>query len=1558
MIRKLVVVVVAALVLLTRGSIADPAGSGGNDPEARFRGAPTYDFGVTNVKWEAATPEYSYVTFDLYWSYSWRAKWTEPAATSCTGKDLEVENWDAAWVFVKFLPEKDSQESIERNHWLHASLDTDSAHHVMPAGATNSVKLSDDPAEGGTGGSCGMGAFIYRDAIGHGVNDWKGVKLRWIHARDGVDPGRAAVRAHAVAMVYVPEGPFMIGGVGKSSVMPFADGPDFPVVQHGDDAGNRGSLTDGAWRGGDIVPFLLDADWNAPAADNPRARRIGLKTGRLWATLTYYERAGDSFPLRFTGPLHDRFPTGYDSFYAMKYPMTQGQYVDFLNSLPPDVAAGRAFVSNETGSDAGMHSREVTIKPGPDYYPFATVEIGGNTITSSADYAEKPPADAAGGGLATGAGDGKDILLDAMITEVVSPESRYKRPPVYRARCPFRRLAGVSERDARAFAVWAGLRPATSLEAWKAGRGPRHPAAPSGPASGYDRSGRLEIADEGLPPERMISGNYRHGGGDFAVRVGCFATPASDRAAAQAAYWGISEWGPYPTVAVGERMFRGSHGNGRMPAGSPNGSLKRRLDPVDGMPADWPDSGGYCGSSRHVYKLCWLVAGTGNRIRNASANAGDQGPAVPPDTTRSRWDGAPPAADTVRIDNVKWTTGTKEYGTVSFDLAWDRSWRARWTEPADKNVTGKPLDVESWDAAWVFVKYRMPGERNESPAMLSAEASDHVKPDGAALDVGLDNDAVHGVGVFIYRGAAGSGPVEFKNVTLKWVNPPSLVSENISVPLKTPGLSSSAAPSRGQRPPSGRDGPGLLGNPEAQLNTETRNLKPDVRVYAIEMVHVPEGPFKVKSPWGYPLAVITQADPTKPGGAPDTGPGGKPESPAYPNGYGAFYLMKHPISQGQYADLLNSQASDLSAANYNGHRYSALGYGSVVRFSDRFYGHNGWTIRYDAEAGRYAADAAERHCMLLSLPDIQSFTAWTGLRPPTALEYEKACRGPREVNRDEDAWTPQTCAPAAGLDKAILGDPPPFGPGPSYWGIWGLSRTGCIQEWPALAPLGFKFRGSHGNGSIGIPEDWPWSAFGEGFAMGSYQNFNRTGIWFDERDLAWAASVWPELVDIDRTGRYSARAARTAAVRRDANAPLQVARIPSLRGCEVGIFDLAGQFRNDGNTAVKVEAATPLPGVCFPGGAESRGFTAAPNGVTPFKILTVLTPELAAGALGDTGMLPLRLLGPGGVALAETQVRLPIDRPGQTPTPTIGSFDGGELKVRVANVSDRVQTVRITLDPPAGLKIDPTERQVDVAAGANAAPAFAVPPQGFAAAGVCRIPYRAVAGGGGPVEGRLPANLKVQRRWWIARRIETGPEIGDGGTTGEFEDFGLGNLIAPDAKPSGVPKDLFEQAQPPAEWKSVISGEVLGFDEAFPRDPKQVAAGVEENIYQRAARTALGPRSSVLGATRIHTRAERKVRIAALLLPTSDDGTSQLFRVRAWINDALAYDEGMGGKSWHRTPKSAETAVTLRNGRNTLVVECLSETDKPTHTGGLTFLVLDAVNDRPADGLVFDMEKR
>ncbi|MEO5368332.1 MAG: hypothetical protein H7831_18640, partial [Magnetococcus sp. WYHC-3] len=204
--------------LLTTGAMDTRAQ---NDPEARFRGALTYDFGVTNVKWDAGTEEYSFVTFDLSWSYSWRAKWVEPAQTSATGKEIEMENWDAAWVFVKFLAEPDEP----MNYWRHASLANEAALHVMPAGATNTLRLSDD-------GSRGVGVFIYRDAIGHGVNDWKGVKLRWQHGADKVDPTKAKVAVHPIAMVYVPEGPFKVGIIRESGFSKFSDGPDMPIARY------------------------------------------------------------------------------------------------------------------------------------------------------------------------------------------------------------------------------------------------------------------------------------------------------------------------------------------------------------------------------------------------------------------------------------------------------------------------------------------------------------------------------------------------------------------------------------------------------------------------------------------------------------------------------------------------------------------------------------------------------------------------------------------------------------------------------------------------------------------------------------------------------------------------------------------------------------------------------------------------------------------------------------------------------------------------------------------------------------------------------------------------------------------------------------------------------------------------------------------------------------------------------------------------------------------------------------------------------------------------------
>ena len=79
-------------------------------------------------------------------------------------------------------------------------------------------------------------------------------------------------------------------------------------------------------------------------------------------------------------------------------------------------------------------------------------------------------------------------------------------------------------------------------------------------------------------------------------------------------------------------------------------------------------------------------------------------------------------ADPIRIENVRRSDGPAAgQSSITLDLAWDHSWRAAW-EVGEKQHGGKgPLKLESWDAAWVFVKFRKPGADRYSHAMLSTE---------------------------------------------------------------------------------------------------------------------------------------------------------------------------------------------------------------------------------------------------------------------------------------------------------------------------------------------------------------------------------------------------------------------------------------------------------------------------------------------------------------------------------------------------------------------------------------------------------------------------------------------------------------------------------------------------------------------------------------------------------------------------------------------------------------------------------------------------------------------
>jgi hypothetical protein len=81
-------------------------------------------------------------------------------------------------------------------------------------------------------------------------------------------------------------------------------------------------------------------------------------------------------------------------------------------------------------------------------------------------------------------------------------------------------------------------------------------------------------------------------------------------------------------------------------------------------------------------------------------------------------------ADPVRIENVRRTDGpVAGQSSVTFDLAWDHSWRAAWDVTAEQHGGAGTLKLESWDAAWVFVKFRKPGDDGWSHATLSTSAA-------------------------------------------------------------------------------------------------------------------------------------------------------------------------------------------------------------------------------------------------------------------------------------------------------------------------------------------------------------------------------------------------------------------------------------------------------------------------------------------------------------------------------------------------------------------------------------------------------------------------------------------------------------------------------------------------------------------------------------------------------------------------------------------------------------------------------------------------------------------
>ena len=337
-------------------------------------------------------------------------------------------------------------------------------------------------------------------------------------------------------------------------------------------------------------------------------------------------------------------------------------------------------------------------------------------------------------------------------------------------------------------------------------------------------------------------------------------------------------------------------------------------------------------------------------------------------------------AGAVQANSISVTnTVLGQFGTfgstyVECDVTWDNSWRASWLEGSST--------VTNWDAAWIFVKYRVVGgDGSWQHATLSTNNSDHIVPSQALFNVGTSSNAVNanfGVGGFLYRKNEASG---------NWTNHIKLCWN-----FAQDGVSS-----------------------KAQVV---------VSVQAIEMVYVPQGSFYAGD--GAALGAYnrfcsnnahTTPFPITGEGALNLGGGAggglnswgvwqengadefndnvnKTLSADFPKGYNAFYCMKYELSEGQWVSFFNmlttSQKTtrDITSSLDGGKNSDAVVMRNTVA----------WTT------GDATTMAPDRACNYLKWPDVTAYADWAGLRPMTELEFEKACRGPVTPVAHEYPW--------------------------------------------------------------------------------------------------------------------------------------------------------------------------------------------------------------------------------------------------------------------------------------------------------------------------------------------------------------------------------------------------------------------------------------------------------------------------------------------------------------------------------------------------------------------------
>lgn len=358
-------------------------------------------------------------------------------------------------------------------------------------------------------------------------------------------------------MVYIPEGAFYAGDHGSSTA----------------------SLVEGS---SDTDPWYISSESalgvSNPASDGYRYVSAG-NTGE--------DASGTSFTIPSS------FPKGYAGFYVMKYEITEGQWVEFVNALSSAARSHRDITDSAHKNTDTVSSRN-------------TISCSGSPLTCTTSR-------------------------------------------------PGRALGYISWMDLSAYLDWAALRPITELEYEKMNRGPLLAVTGEFPWGSTDVTAAATISgsvEDGTETITTTSANAHFGnttlsGGDTAsgaeyqvgpLRVGIFATSASTRETAGAAYYGVMGSAgniAERVVTIGNsygRNFTGSHGDGYLVTAS---GYEGNADLTDWPGIDAITSRGVTGAIGSGYRG-GSFADTSARLSTSDRNSAADGATTALSTTGGR----------------------------------------------------------------------------------------------------------------------------------------------------------------------------------------------------------------------------------------------------------------------------------------------------------------------------------------------------------------------------------------------------------------------------------------------------------------------------------------------------------------------------------------------------------------------------------------------------------------------------------------------------------------------------------------------------------------------------------------------------------------------------------------------------------------------------------------------------------------------------------------------------------------------------------------------------------